>query len=92
MLKHQANGRRMTRADRIPYGWRLDPADPDRLVEDIGEQAAIAIIRQERKAGRGLRAIARGLDLARIDCRGRLWTHTTVRSILKRVGPTKKAS
>ena len=25
MLRHQAKGRRMTRPDRCPYGWRVDP-------------------------------------------------------------------
>jgi DNA invertase Pin-like site-specific DNA recombinase len=34
MIRHQAKGRRMTRPDRCPYGWRPDPADPERLVED----------------------------------------------------------
>ena len=29
MLRHQAEGRRMTRADRCPYGWRPDPDRPD---------------------------------------------------------------
>src|SRR5262245_63351146 len=55
MLKHQARGRRMTRADRCPYGWRPDPCDPDRLVEDAVEQATIRRILEERRIGRGLR-------------------------------------
>jgi site-specific DNA recombinase len=84
MLRHQAKGRRMTRPDRCPYGWRPDPADSDRLAEDAEEQANIARIRQERRKGRGLRAIARALDRAGIDCRGRPWTHSTVRSIVLR--------
>ena len=84
MLRHQANGRRMTRPDRCPYGWRLDPADPDRLAEDAEEQAVIARIRQERQKGRRLREIASGLDRAGLRCRGRRWEHSTVRSILRR--------
>src|SRR5947208_1903045 len=84
MLRHQAKGRRMTRPDRCPYGWRPDPADLDRLAEDAEEQAVIARIRQERRKGRGLRAITRALDQARIGCRGGSWTHSTVRSILLR--------
>jgi DNA invertase Pin-like site-specific DNA recombinase len=84
MLRHQAKGRRMTRCDRCPYGWRPDPADPDRLIEDADEQATIRRIREERRNGRALREIARRLDLAAIECRGGRWSHTTVRSVLAR--------
>ena len=84
MLRHQATGRRMTRPDRCPYGWRVDPADADRLAEDAEEQAVIARIRQERAKGHSLRDIARALDNAGIGCRGGRWTHSTVRSILRR--------
>jgi DNA invertase Pin-like site-specific DNA recombinase len=84
MLRHQAKGRRMTRPDRCPFGWRPDEADTDHLVEDAAEQAAITRIRQERGQGRGLREIARILDQAGIDCRGGQWSHSTVRNILQR--------
>lgn len=84
MLKHQASGRRMTRADRCPYGWRIDPNDETRLAIAPEEQATIARIRQAHKNGGGLREIARSLDRAGIDCRGGRWSHTTIRSILRR--------
>jgi DNA invertase Pin-like site-specific DNA recombinase len=84
MLRHQAKGRRMTRPDRCPYGWRPDPTDLTRLIEDSEEQATIARIREERRHGRGLRQIARRLDRAGIGCRGSRWSHTTVRSVLLR--------
>ena len=84
MLHHQANGRRMTREDRCPFGWRPDPANPGLLIEEAEEQATIARIRLEREKGKGLREIARSLDLAGIDCRGNRWSHSTVRSILLR--------
>src|SRR5262249_58482008 len=84
MLRHQAKGRRMTRLDRCPYGWWPDPAAPDRLAEHAGEQAVITRIREERRHGRGLREIARRLDLAGIACRGGRWSHTTIRSVLLR--------
>ena len=84
MLRHQAKGRRMTRPDRCLYGWRPDPADPARLAEHLGEQAVIRRIREERRHGRGLREIARRLDLDGIACRGGRWSHTTVRSVLLR--------
>ena len=92
MLNHQAKGRRMTRRDRCPYGWRPDLADPGRLVEHPEEQAAISRIRQERQQGRGLRAIARALDRAGITCRGRRWSHSAIRSILRRDGQFAEAS
>ena len=74
----------MTRPDRCPYGWRPDPVDPGRLIEDSDEQATIGRIREERRHGRGLREIARRLDSAGIACRGGRWSHTTVRSVLVR--------
>jgi len=86
MLRHQQNGRRMTRADCCPYGWKCDPADPARLVEVAQEQAAIAIIRAERKAGRSLRAIARGLATAGLPSRGKQWSPSTILAILNRQG------
>src|SRR5206468_8559222 len=84
MLRHQAKGRRMTRPDLCPYGWRPDPLDPARLVEDANEQVTIRRIREERRYGRGLREIARRFDLSGIACRGGRWSHTTVRSVLLR--------
>jgi DNA invertase Pin-like site-specific DNA recombinase len=84
MLRHQAKGRRMTRPDRCPYGWRPDPADRVRIVEDDQEQAVIRRIREERRHGRGFREIARRLDSFGIACRGGRWSHTTVRSVLLR--------
>jgi DNA invertase Pin-like site-specific DNA recombinase len=90
MLRHQAKGRRMTRPDRCPFGWRPDDAEPARLVVDTAEQAAIARIRQERHQGRGLREIARILDRAGIDCRGGQWSHSTVRSVLRRDARTAR--
>jgi site-specific DNA recombinase len=86
MLRHQASGRRMTRTDRCPYGWRVDPRQPNRLTEDDDEQAAIARIRQERQKGATLREIAAGLDQAGVPCRGRSWEHSTIRAILCRLG------
>ena len=47
MKHHQDHdGRRMGRADRIPYGFRLAPADPKRLIPDEGEQETIRLARQ----------------------------------------------
>jgi site-specific DNA recombinase len=84
MLRHQAKGRRMTRADRCPFGWRVDPTNAERLAEDDDEQAVIDRIRQERAKGHSLRAIAELLDRSGVRCRGGRWEHSTVRSILSR--------
>jgi DNA invertase Pin-like site-specific DNA recombinase len=84
MLRHQAKGRRMTRPDRCPYGWRPDETDYERLVEDAAEQAVIVRILQERRKGSGLREIARILERAGIDCRGGHWSHSTIRSVVRR--------
>src|SRR6476620_4253953 len=92
MLRHQAKGRRMTRPDRCPYGWRIHPSDPTRLIEDVEEQATIARIRQAHKNGAGLREIGRMLERAGIDCRGGRWVHTTIRSILRRAGQLAEAN
>ena len=86
MLRHQATGRRMTRADRCPYGWRVHPSDLTRLIVDVDEQGTVARFCQAHKNGAGLREICRILDRAGIDCRGGRWSHTTIRSILKRAG------
>jgi DNA invertase Pin-like site-specific DNA recombinase len=87
MLRHQAKGRRMTRPDRCPFGWRPDESDPGRLVEDAAEQDTIARIREERRQGRGIREIARRLDRDGVQCRGTSWSHSTVRSVLRRDDP-----
>jgi hypothetical protein len=36
------------------------------------------------RQGKGLRAIARALDRAGMGCRGRRWSHSAVRSVLRR--------
>src|SRR5260370_13082332 len=92
MLRHQAKGRRMTRPDRCPYGWQPDPADPGRLVEDAEEQETIGRIREERRQGKGLRAIARVLDRAGIGCRGGCWAHSAVRAVLRPAGHLAEAA
>jgi len=87
MRKYQAEGRRMTRMDRCPYGWRPDPNDQKRLIEDPDEQAIMTTtIQALRREGKGPRAIARSLNEAGQRCRGKAWTHSTIRSILRRNG------
>ena len=84
MLRHQANGRRMTHAAYCPFGKQPDPREPERLIDHPKEQAAIAVIQAARATGRGYKAIAHLLEAKGIPCRGERWHHTTVRSILRR--------
>ena len=87
MRKYQAEGRRMTRLDRCPYGWRPDPSDPRRLIQDADEQAIMGTtIPALHRAGKGPRAIARSLNEAGLPCRGKEWSHSSIRSILRRYG------
>jgi DNA invertase Pin-like site-specific DNA recombinase len=93
MRRYQAEGRRMTRMDRCPYGWRPDASDPKRLVQDASEQVIMTTtIRALRQEGKGPRAIARSLNKAGLLCRGKAWSHSSIRSILRRLGPLADAS
>ena len=101
MLRHQAHGRRMTRMDYFPYGKMPDwngpmheASDengnkvlrPAQLIDCPEEQAIIDRICLEREQGKGLREIARLLDAEGITCRGRRWHHSTIKTILSRIG------
>lgn len=86
MRRHQQNGRRMSAADRTPFGWKSDPDNPTLLIEDDTEQTWIARICRWRRAGEGFRSIARKLADAGVPCRGGTWHHGTVKKILERAG------
>lgn len=60
MRRHQSNGRRMTREDHVPYGWR--PKNKKEMEPDEKEQAVIAEIRRLRRLGFTVYKIARRLD------------------------------
>jgi DNA invertase Pin-like site-specific DNA recombinase len=85
MRRHQAAGRRMSRADRCPFGWTVDPQNPDMMVHEPAEQETIEIIKELRGQGQGLRQIARWLEAHGIERRGKKnWPHNVVRNILTR--------
>ena len=101
MLSHQANGRRMSA--RLPFGWKIDPDDPARMVPDDYELEIIEKIQTFRQEGLSLRKIAKRLtDLEYVPrkvnrlFKGRTvhvkgkWHHGLIRSILKRVETEKK--
>ena len=48
MRIYQAEGRRMTRTDRCPFGQQADPSDPSRLIDHPAELAVLEGIRQLR--------------------------------------------
>jgi DNA invertase Pin-like site-specific DNA recombinase len=66
-----------------PFGW--DFGRGGRLVRNAREQKIIARVRRLRAQGISYRGIATRLDHEGIrPKRGRLWVHTTVKSILMR--------
>src|SRR5438128_413599 len=62
MRSYQADGRRMTRPDRCPFGKEPNPSNPARLIDHPDEQAALARMRQLRAEGRGAKAITVALN------------------------------
>lgn len=83
MLQYQQSGRRMSK--RTPWGTKLDPADPARLIPDADEIATTAIIVERRAAGASLREICQHLERMGIPRRGKAkWSHVVVKRILER--------
>lgn len=83
MLRHQANGRRMSKEP--PFGSMVDPGNPSRLIDNTNEQQAISHIMDLNQSGVSLRGICRKLKSDGISCRGRSsWHHTTVKNIITR--------
>ncbi len=82
MRRHQANGRRMSY--HVPFGWRIDPNDASRIIENVREQDIIAKMVNLRAEGLSLRAICRQLTLGNDECRGTTWHPATIQRALKR--------
>ena len=83
MLRHQANGRRMSKEP--PFGFCVDPDDPARLIEHLKEQQAITRIIELKQSNMTLRAICRQLKSEGFRCRTNdNWHHTTVKRIVER--------
>ena len=94
MQKHQQAGRRMTRKDRCPFGWKADPRDPKRLTEDVDEQETIRIVLERRAAGEGLTSICRHLDALGRSRRGKKWVggRGTAQAIVNRHSASSTAA
>ena len=84
------NGRRMTRLDRCPFGWKPHAKNPARLIEDAHEQQTIQhIVEAAQNPAMGPRALCRHLDSVGIKRRGgKPWAgaHGLIRAILDREG------
>jgi DNA invertase Pin-like site-specific DNA recombinase len=88
MHRHQYQaGRRMTRIDRIPFGFRIHPDNPALIVPDPDEQEIVQIAK--RLAGKGMSAydICNFLDAQGRARRGKTWRngHRIIERILNSV-------
>src|SRR5262249_42138873 len=83
-LAHKrAQGKRISR--HIPYGFGLSD-DGETLIEDKAEQEGLRLVRDLRRQGLALRAIAHQLNHRGIPAKlGGSWAHQSVASVLKRV-------
>ena len=85
------NGRRRTRLDRCPFGWKPNPHDLAVLIQDTAEQQTIFRLVELAQAPVSLRELCRRLDATGCKRRGgKKWAdadaHGLVRSILRREG------
>ena len=97
MLRHQANGRLMGSIP--PYGWKIDPKDPRRIVKNPQERIIINQIKRLHSKGLSLRKIA--AELKKLNYKPRKvkkmfknkpvyvkgkWSPQIINNILKREG------
>jgi site-specific DNA recombinase len=76
------------RIGEIPFGYDIDPSDPNgkRLIGVPSEQDAIAMIRDLKSSGHSMRRIAAQLnDNGIATKKGGVWSHKQVSSIVERV-------
>jgi DNA invertase Pin-like site-specific DNA recombinase len=72
------NGKRITRTDRLPYGYRLEG---DTVVPHADEMAAIDLAKEERSRGKNYATIARLLHARGITLRGKPLDRHTARRL-----------
>jgi DNA invertase Pin-like site-specific DNA recombinase len=84
MRRHQANHRKVSSI--APYGYTIDPHEPNRLVLLEREQQIIRIIQRFKNRGYSYRKICRKLHSKNIAPRGHHWHHATIKKILERTG------
>ena len=88
MRRHQANGRRMTSYNSVPYGWRPCPRDLSLMEENPEEQAVIDVVIDMFRAGHAIKDIVRILEDMETPTRAGngVWHSQAIRRILKRAG------
>lgn len=85
MKSKQRQGKRMTRPDRLPYGYKLDGINEMDIIPDEKEQAVLARIIDMREIGLSLPEIAKTLNSEGITSKtGKQWHPSTIFYILKR--------
>lgn len=84
MQRHQSGGRRMTRADRVPWGWRIDGENAKRIVPCEDERAIARQVQEMQRQGMSLRAIAKELEQRGVQRRGNpAWTHSAIKTVIQ---------
>ncbi len=80
-LQHmKAQGQRIS--GQLPYGYRMDPANAQMLIEDADEQRVLAAVREHRKAGLSLRAISARLQSdGMVNRRGRAFKVASIHAM-----------
>ena len=84
MKYRQANGERMTHAEKLPFGKMIDPIDPNRMIACPDEVQAIRAMRRWYKDGVTVADIVRKLNKSEFKPRGKAWHRNTVQRILDR--------
>jgi DNA invertase Pin-like site-specific DNA recombinase len=80
--RYQSRGKRMSRKDRPPYGWRFD--ENDQMIQVEEEQEILMDMLAMHGDGHGSCYIARQLNQAGLTCRGNRWHPWTIEKILRR--------
>ena len=80
MQQQQRDGKRVSRHP--PFGKRLDPEDPSRLVDNPDELEAIERVCALAAEGLAYYAITQRMTREGWTCRGHKWSYFTVRKIL----------
>ena len=82
----KSRGERVTRRDRVPYGFDLSPRDDRHIVKNRREQTVITRMKRWRRDGLGYKRIAdRMNDRSILAKQGGTWYAMTVKQVLDRV-------
>jgi uncharacterized protein YoaH (UPF0181 family) len=83
MQHHQRQGRRMSSLS--PYGWKINPEDKTRLIQNEDEQVAVQYIQELAAEGRTAWGITKIMNQEmQGHARGKNWHRKTVVKIIPR--------